>query len=322
MNILVTGGAGFIGSHFIRHLIKQRQVATIINYDVLTYAADLRALSDITSDSRYHFVKGDIVDDKTIETLIRKYHITHIINFAAESHVDRSIQDATAFYHSNVLGVVRLLKVLETLPKIRFLQVSTDEVYGPLKTTDKPVTEIASINPTSPYAASKAAGDLFVMAHYRTFKTAVLIARAANNYGPNQHWEKFIPKTIIRVQNDQSIPIYGTGEQIWDWLFVTDNCEALYRILINGTAGEIYNISAKQEKQNITVAELICQRLKKPLNRIEHVTDRLGHDYRYAMAPDKLTRELGWGASVTFTQGLNQTIAWYSKQLDSILKNH
>lgn len=314
MRLLVTGGAGFIGSNFIRQVLATHPDDVIINLDKLTYAGNLTSLASIADSPQYHFVQADINDVATVQKVVEQYRITHVVNFAAESHVDRSLTDSRPFYETNVLGVLNLLQVIRTHPEIRFLQVSTDEVYGDQQLTEPPVTESGQIKPSSPYAASKAAADLLVLADFRSYGLNVGISRSANNYGPYQHPEKLIPKLVTNGLREQPLPIYGSGENRRDWLFVLDNCTAIYRILRDGQAGRVYNIAAHQERTNNQVSQAIVTQLGLEPDVITHVADRLGHDLRYAMSSERLTTELGWQPSMSnFETGLQQTIVWYKQ---------
>ncbi|WP_461243529.1 dTDP-glucose 4,6-dehydratase [Secundilactobacillus muriivasis] len=314
MRLLVTGGAGFIGSNFIRQVLATHPNDVIINLDKLTYAGNLTSLVAIADSPRYHFIQADINDVATVQKVIEQYRITHVVNFAAESHVDRSLTDSRPFYETNVLGVLNLLQVIRTHPEIRFLQVSTDEVYGDQQLMEPPVTESGQIKPSSPYAASKAAADLLVLADFRSYGLNVGISRSANNYGPYQHPEKLIPKLVTNGLREQPLPIYGSGENRRDWLFVLDNCTAIYRILRDGQAGRVYNVAAHQERTNNQVSQAIITQLGLEAGATIHVSDRLGHDLRYAMSSERLTTELGWQPTMSnFEIGLQQTIVWYKQ---------
>lgn len=314
MRLLVTGGAGFIGSNFIRQVLATHPNDVIINLDKLTYAGNLTSLVAIADSPRYHFIQADINDVATVQKVVEQYRITHVVNFAAESHVDRSLTDSRPFYETNVLGVLNLLQVIRTHPEIRFLQVSTDEVYGDQQLTEPPVTESGQIKPSSPYAASKAAADLLVLADFRSYGLNVGISRSANNYGPYQHPEKLIPKLVTNGLREQPLPIYGSGKNRRDWLFVLDNCTAIYRILRDGQAGRVYNVAAHQERTNNQVSQAIITQLGLEAGAIIHVSDRLGHDLRYAMSSERLITELGWQPTMSnFEIGLQQTIVWYKQ---------
>lgn len=314
MRLLVTGGAGFIGSNFIRQVLATHPNDVIVNLDKLTYAGNLTSLAAIADSPQYHFIQADINDVATVQKVVEQYRITHVVNFAAESHVDRSLTDSRPFYETNVLGVLNLLQVIRTHPEIRFLQVSTDEVYGDQQLTETPVTESGQIKPSSPYAASKAAADLLVLADFRSYGLNVGISRSANNYGPYQHPEKLIPKLVTNGLRKQPLPIYGSGDNRRDWLFVLDNCTAIYRILRDGQAGRVYNVAAHQERTNNQVSQAIVTQLGLESDAIVHVSDRLGHDLRYAMSSERLTTELGWQPTMSnFENGLQQTIVWYKQ---------
>ncbi len=307
--ILVTGGAGFIGSNFIRYFLEEHPEDEVVNLDLLTYAGNLMNLQDIAGDKRYRFVHGNISDAEVVERILRQ-GIHAVINFAAESHVDRSIEDPTAFIHSNVLGTQSLLSTIQKYPVERFIQVSTDEVYGSLGPTGA-FTEETPLAPNSPYSASKAAADLLVRAHYETYNLPVLITRCSNNYGPYQFPEKVIPLFIMNAMADKPVPLYGDGLNVRDWLHVVDHCRAIDRVLEKGSVGEVYNIGGNNEKKNIEITRLILERLEKPESLIQYVTDRLGHDRRYAIDSGKIEKELGWEPLYAFEQGIDETIQWY-----------
>ena len=311
-NILVTGGAGFIGSNFIRYVLNHYNDCVIINYDKLTYAGNLANLEDVLTDfpDRYFFVKGDIADSSQVQQALEKYNVTRIVNFAAESHVDRSILDASPFLQTNVIGTHTLLETAQQFGIQRFLQVSTDEVYGSLKEGDF-ACDTSPLNPSNPYAASKAAGDMFVISYWKTFKLPILITRSSNNYGPYQFPEKFIPLMISNSIENKKLPIYGKGENIRDWIFVEDNCEAISQVLWNGQLGKIYNIGGDNQWRNIDVITLILELLCKPKNLITYVKDRIGHDFRYAMDYSHIINDVGWKPSTDFREGLQKTISWY-----------
>jgi dTDP-glucose 4,6-dehydratase len=309
MRILVTGGAGFIGSNFIRHLLANDPDCAVVNLDKLTYAGNLENLADIAGSPRYQFVKGSICDPELVDDLLGM-RLDAVVNFAAESHVDRSIQDARAFVETNVLGTEVLLDACRRRRIPRMVQVSTDEVYGSLGPVGR-FTEGSPLAPNSPYAASKAAADLLVNAYFHTYRLPVIISRSCNNYGPYQFPEKVIPLFITNALADEPLPLYGDGLHVRDWLHVEDHCEALTLILRQGREGESYNIGAESERANIDVARLILGALGRPDALIVHVTDRLGHDRRYAIDPTKLKRELQWTPRHTFEAGLLETIRWY-----------
>ena len=312
--ILVTGGCGFIGSNFIKHIIDQGNF--VCNLDNLTYAGNLENLSDIAGKRNYKFVKGDICDHKTVRKTLADHKIDTIINFAAESHVDRSILGPEIFTRTNVLGTQVLLDISRELWKKnsfkgnKFIQVSTDEVYGSLGKIGK-FREDTPLTANSPYSASKASADLLVMAYNHTFDYPAVISRCSNNYGPYQFPEKFIPLMIINALSGKRLPVYGDGLNVRDWLHVEDHCSAIATILKKGKIGEVYNIGGNNEWKNIDVVKAILRYLDQPVSILEYVTDRLGHDRRYAMDAKKITRELGWRPKHKFENGLKDTIKWY-----------
>ncbi len=322
-NMLITGGAGFIGSHFVRHMLANSS-CECINLDALTYAGRLENLEDIAENTRYHFVKGDICDKDLVGRLFQEYDIDTVVNFAAESHVDRSITQPDIFVKTNVLGTQTLLDCARDAWKldqenphctqykdgVKFLQVSTDEVYGALGKTGL-FTETTPLAPNSPYSASKASADLIVRAYHETFSLPVNITRCSNNYGPYQFPEKLIPLMISKAISNDKLPVYGDGLQIRDWLHVTDHCSAIQTVLLDGRKGEVYNIGGNNEKANIDIVKLILKQLGKSEDLIEHVEDRLGHDRRYAIDNTKITKELGWKPAYTFENGLRETVGWY-----------
>jgi dTDP-glucose 4,6-dehydratase len=310
MTILVTGGAGFIGSNFIHYMLETHPDYTIVNFDKLTYAGNLENLKSIENSPRYHFVKGDICNKQDVVNAIDKFSIDTIVNFAAESHVDRSIIGAAVFIETNVLGTQVLLDAAKENEIKKFLQVSTDEVYGSLGHDGK-FTEETSLHPNSPYAASKASADLLALAYNHTFGMPVLITRCSNNYGPYQFPEKLIPLMIASALNDKPLPVYGNGLNIRDWLHVRDHCEAIDVVLHKGISGEVYNIGGNNEWKNIDIVKLLLNKLNKPESLITYVTDRLGHDLRYAIDASKIKRELGWEPRYTFEHGIDETIRWY-----------
>lgn len=330
--ILITGGAGFIGSNFVHYMITHRDVR-IVNLDALTYAGNLDNVSDIEDSERYHFVKGDIGDRTLVEQLFKQYDIDIVVNFAAESHVDRSIEQPDLFLTTNILGTQVLLDVAkknwnlhgedkysrEYKSGVKFLQVSTDEVYGALGKTGRFV-ESMPLQPNSPYSASKASADLLVRAYHETYGLPVNITRCSNNYGPYQFPEKLIPLMINNCLHDKPLPVYGDGMQIRDWLHVQDHCSAIATVLEKGRDGEIYNIGGNNEKANIEIVKLILAALGKEETLIQHVKDRPGHDRRYAIDNTKITTELGWRPQYTFKQGIEETIRWYLTHQDWIEK--
>jgi len=311
-NLLITGGAGFIGSNFIRYMLETHPSYVIVNLDRLTYAGNLENLKDVAGHPQYHFVKGDICDQDLVESIVKQHNIDAIVNFAAESHVDRSILGAAPFIQTNILGTHVLLEVVKDLSVGRFLQVSTDEVYGSAP-ADFKFTEESLLNPSSPYAASKAAADLLALSYFRTFGTPVVISRCSNNYGPYQFPEKLIPLMISNAANNLPLPVYGDGLQIRDWIHVRDHCVALDLVLHSGRLGEIYNISAEDERKNLSVIRLILKKMGKPESLISFVLDRPGHDRRYAISAAKLRRELDWSPRTSFDEGLETTVDWYLK---------
>ena len=307
MKLLVTGGAGFIGSHFIRHMLCSRDVKRVINLDKLTYAGHLDNLKDLSSDRRYHFVRGDIAHAPLVDRLMPQ--VDAVVNFAAETHVDRSIHDASPFLRSNIIGTHVLLESARRAGIKRFLHVSTDEVYGSIPRGAARETSV--LDPSSPYSASKAAADHLVLSYFRTNGSPVLITRAANNYGPFQNPEKFLPLFITHALEGKPLPLYGDGRQVRDWLHVSDHCKGLERVLRKGRIGQIYNIGTGVGFQNMDVAKLLLKQLNRPASLMRHVTDRLGHDRRYAMSIQKISSELKWRPVISFRQGLNDLVLWY-----------
>lgn len=307
MKLLVTGGAGFIGSHFVRRMLQTSDIKLLVNLDKLTYAGHLDNIKDLTRDKRYRFVRGDINDVRLVERLLKG--MDALVNFAAETHVDRSIHNAAPFLQTNVAGTQVLLAAAKHLKLPRFLHISTDEVYGSIARGHARETD--PLNPSSPYAASKAAADLLVMSYATTFGLPVLITRAANNYGPYQYPEKFLPLFITHALEGQPLPLYGDGKNIRDWLHVSDHCAAIERVLRKGRVGEIYNIGTGVEYSNVDVAHVLLKRLGRSKSLIRYVPDRLGHDRRYAMSIAKISSELGWRPSTPFKEGFPQLIDWY-----------
>jgi len=322
--MLVTGGAGFIGSNFIHLMLKKHPDYKIINLDALTYAGNLENLKSAEGNPNYVFVKADIRDRAAVAGIFDKYRIDYVVNFAAESHVDRSITDPEIFLSTNIIGMQVLLETAKAHWKlepdnkysreyregVRFHQVSTDEVYGALGKNGMFV-ETMPLMPNSPYSASKSSADLIVRAYHETFGMPVTITRCSNNYGPYQFPEKFIPLMINNCMNDKPLPVYGDGMQIRDWLHVSDHCEAIDCVLHNGFNGEIYNVGGNNEKANIEIVRLIISTLGKSENLIKHVKDRPGHDRRYAIDNTKITTKLGWHPLYTFEDGMKETIEWY-----------
>ncbi|PKM94131.1 MAG: dTDP-glucose 4,6-dehydratase [Firmicutes bacterium HGW-Firmicutes-1] len=316
--ILITGGAGFIGSNFIHYILEKYPGYKIINYDALTYAGNLKNLSDIQSNPNYSFVKGHIADTQRIEIIFMR-GIDYVINFAAETHVDRSIQDSESFVVTNVLGVQTLLGLSKKYGVKKYLQVSTDEVYGSLS-DEGFFTEKTPLCPNNPYSASKAAADLLTLAYYKTYKFPVNITRCSNNYGPNQYPEKLMPLVILKAMNEDAIPIYGNGLNIRDWIHVEDHCRGIDLVLHNGKIGEVYNIGGNNEIDNLTIVKNILHIMSKNESLIQHVEDRLGHDYRYAIDASKIKEELGFKSEINFSVGLKSTINWYIKNASWFFK--
>jgi dTDP-glucose 4,6-dehydratase len=309
-SILVTGGAGFIGSNFIRMVLTEHPDCFVANLDKLTYAGNLENLAEFGSHRQYRFVHGDICDGALVARLIDEHHIDALVNFAAETHVDRSIAGPKVFLDTNVTGTLCLLEVARDKNLERFLQVSTDEVYGSLGAEGK-FTEQTPLSPNSPYSASKAAADHLVQAFGHTWGLRYNITRCSNNYGPYQFPEKLIPLMVHNALHDKELPVYGDGLQVRDWLYVHDHCTAIWRVLEQAPPGEIYNVGGCNEKTNLEIVHLILSRLGKPQTLIRHVKDRPGHDRRYAIDAGKIMRQLGWQPSVTFEQGIVRTIDWY-----------
>jgi len=321
--ILITGGAGFIGSHVVRRMVNRYPSYTIVNLDCLTYAGNLENLTDIEKKPNYRFVKVDITDAEAVEKVFVDFNIDSVIHLAAESHVDRSITDPVAFIKTNILGTVVLLNAARkqwanSFEGKRFYHISTDEVYGSLG-KEGMFTETTSYDPRSPYSASKASSDHIVRAYFHTYKLPVVISNCSNNYGPNQFPEKLIPLAINNIKTNKPIPIYGKGENIRDWLYVEDHASAIDTIFHNGKNGETYNVGGNNEWTNIDLIKLLCEVMDRKLNRqkgesaklITYVTDRAGHDLRYAIDSSKLKKDLGWGPSVQFPEGLEKTVDWY-----------
>lgn len=308
--ILVTGGAGFIGSNFVRMVLSEHPDCFVVNLDKLTYAGNLENLAGLLESPNHKFVKGDICDVALIEKIIEQNQIDTIINLAAESHVDRSINEPKVFIETNVTGTLTLLEAARDRKLERFIQISTDEVYGALGPQGK-FAEQTPLAPNSPYSASKAAADLLVTAFGHTWGVRYNITRCSNNYGPYQFPEKLIPLMINNALNEKELPVYGDGLYVRDWLYVYDHCTAIWQVLTKAPPGEIYNIGGCNEKTNLEVIGLILNRLGKPKSLIKHITDRPGHDRRYAIDASKITGELGWQPSVGFEEGINKTIDWY-----------
>ena len=313
MNLLVTGGLGFIGSNFIRLMLNRHDDCRILNLDAQGFGSNIQNLADYKDDRRYTFFRGDIADSSLVSSLVEKADL--VVNFAAETHVDRSISRPDSFLHSNVNGVFCLLEAIrDHNPSVRYVQISTDEVYGDILRGSS--TEDSTLRPSSPYSASKAAGDVFVLAYARTYGLEAMITRCTNNYGPYQFPEKLIPKTIIRAKEGLKIPIYGTGENVRDWIYVTDHCRAVEQVLNRGRRGEIYNISAGEERTNLFIAKFILEMLGKSEDQIEFVEDRPGHDARYSLDSSRIRKELGWRPERSFEEGLQTTVEWYLQNPD------
>lgn len=319
MNILVTGGAGFIGSNFIRHMLRESDQGStevqIVNLDLLTYAGNLDNMKDVEDDPRYHFIQGDIGNLELVEYIIRTYRIEGIVHCAAETHVDRSIHSAEPFVKTNVGGTLVLLDAAKNGGVKKFVHISTDEVYGSLGPTGS-FTEDSPLQPNSPYAASKAGSDLLVRSFHHTYGLSVNITRCSNNYGPYQFPEKLIPLMVTHAMQNIPLPIYGNGLQIRDWLHVDDHAEAIRLVLLHGVSGEIYNIGGRTERSNLEVVQTILTMLDKPNGMIRYVEDRLGHDRRYAIDPRKIERELGWKPKKSFEEGLRETVQWYAENTE------
>ena len=311
--ILVTGGAGFIGSNFVYYMLKKHHDLKIVCLDALTYAGNLETLNEAMKNQNFRFVKGDITDRALVFELFEEEKFDAVVNFAAESHVDRSIEDPEIFLKTNVLGTLVLLDACLKYGKIRYHQVSTDEVYGdlPLDRPDLFFTEETPIHTSSPYSASKASADLLTMAYYRTYGLPITISRCSNNYGPYHFPEKLIPLMITNALYGKSLPVYGEGKNVRDWLFVEDHCKAIDMILENGRLGEVYNIGGHNEKTNIEVVKTILKILGKDESLITYVKDRPGHDMRYAIDPTKIKNELGWYPETSFDEGIKKTVDWY-----------
>lgn len=319
--LLITGGAGFIGSNFIRFLLNNSEYS-VINYDLLTYSGNLGNLIDIQNDKRYSFINGDICDRNKLTEILQYNKIDGIINFAAESHVDRSILDSQPFVHSNINGVVTLMDISRQYGISRFLQISTDEVYGSAN-EDQTFTEDSNLIPNSPYSASKAAADLMVHSYIKTHNFPAIITRSSNNFGPYQYPEKFIPLIINNALEGKKIPIYGDGLNIRDWIFVEDNCRGIFEVFQKGKIGEIYNIAANNERTNLEIVRLILKLMNKSTDLIEFVKDRPAHDKRYSISAEKVKTEIGWFVTRDFEESLEYTIDWYIKNkiwLESITK--
>lgn len=313
MTLLVTGGAGFIGSNFVFYWLKHYPEDRIICLDKLTYAGNIDTLRCLEGRENFRFARMDVCDRTAVDLLFAEEHPDTVVHFAAESHVDRSIDDPEIFLRTNILGTTVLMDTCRKYGLIRFHQVSTDEVYGdlPLDQPEVFFTEETPIRPSSPYSASKASADLLAQAYHRTYGLPATISRCSNNYGPYQFPEKLIPLMITNALQDKPLPVYGTGRNVRDWLYVEDHCKAIDLILRQGRAGEVYNVGGHNERRNIDIVRLICQELGKPESLITYVEDRKGHDLRYAIDPAKIHHELGWLPETTFEDGIKQTICWY-----------
>ena len=313
MNIIVTGGAGFIGANFVYYELEKHPEDRIICLDKLTYAGNLETLEEAMKNPNFRFVKGDIADKEFVEKLFEEEKPDIVVNFAAESHVDRSIEDPGIFLRTNILGTQVLMDACRKYGIKRYHQVSTDEVYGdlPLDRQDLFFTEETPIHTSSPYSSSKAGADLLVLAYHRTYGLPVTITRCSNNYGPYHFPEKLIPLMISRALADESLPVYGKGENVRDWLYVKDHCAAIDLVMREGKVGEVYNVGGHNEKSNLEVVKIILEKLGKPESLITYVTDRPGHDMRYAIDPTKIHNELGWLPETKFEDGIEQTIEWY-----------
>ena len=313
MKILVTGGAGFIGCNFVYYMLEKYPDYEIVCLDALTYAGNLKSLDKAMENPKFKFVKGSISDKDFVDALFADEQFDVVVNFAAESHVDRSIENPFIFLETNIMGTACLLEASKKYGVKRFHQVSTDEVYGdlPLDRPDLFFTEDTPIHTSSPYSSSKASADLLTLAFHRTYGLPVTISRCSNNYGPYQFPEKLIPLMIVRAQENQSLPVYGEGLNVRDWLYVEDHCKAIDMIIHNGRVGEVYNVGGHNEKQNIEVVRTLLKALDKPESLITYVKDRAGHDLRYAIDPTKISNELGWLPETKFDDGMAKTIQWY-----------
>jgi len=308
MKVLVTGGLGFIGSNFLRYILDKYSDVEVVNVDAMKYGSNPNNLRDIESDERYSFVKGDISDYELMSEVVRDVDV--VVNHAAESHVDRSISNPYSFLQSNVIGVFTILEALrKNNPEAKLVHISTDEVYGDI--VEGSFKEEDRLKPSSPYSASKAAADMFVLAYVRTYSLHAMITRCTNNYGPYQFPEKLIPKTIIRASMNLKLPIYGTGKNVRDWIYVLDHCEAVDLVMREGERGEIYNISSGEEKTNLEVVKTILDLMGKDESLIEFVEDRPGHDLRYSLDSSKIREELGWKPKHSFKEGIKKTVEWY-----------
>lgn len=318
MNIIITGGAGFIGSNFVFHMLQFHPEDRIICLDKLTYAGNLSTLAPVMDKPNFRFVKADICDRQAVYQLFEEEKPDMVVNFAAESHVDRSIENPSIFLETNIMGTAVLMDACRKYGIQRYHQVSTDEVYGdlPLDRPDLFFTETTPIHTSSPYSSSKASADLLVLAYHRTYGLPVTISRCSNNYGPYHFPEKLIPLMIINALHDKPLPVYGDGLNVRDWLYVEDHCRAIDLIIHKGTVGEVYNVGGHNEMKNIDIVKLICHALHKPESLIQYVTDRKGHDRRYAIDPTKIHDELGWLPETKFADGIQKTIQWYLQHED------
>lgn len=318
MKILVTGGAGFIGANFVYYMLEHHPEDEIICLDLLTYAGNLQTLDAAMQNPKFKFVKGDIADRPFVFDLFRKEKPDVVVNFAAESHVDRSIENPEVFLTTNILGTSILMDASREIGVQRYHQISTDEVYGdlPLDRPELMFTEETPLHTSSPYSSSKAGADLLVMAYHRTYGLPVTMTRCSNNYGPYHFPEKLIPLIITRALDDQSIPVYGTGANVRDWLYVGDHCSAIDLVLRKGKVGEVYNVGGHNERSNLDVVKAVLRELGKPESLITYVTDRKGHDRRYAIDPTKIENELGWQPTYRFDEGIKVTVAWYLAHKD------
>ena len=316
MNLLITGGCGFIGSNFIEMVLQRKRefVSKVVNLDALTYAGSLDNTREFEDDEKYFFEQVNLRNQSQVSEVFKKHNITHVVHLAAESHVDNSIEDPSEFIQSNVVGTFNLLKLSKEAGVKRFHHVSTDEVYGELGEDGK-FNESTPYNPHNPYSASKAASDFLVKSYFHTYGFPITISNCSNNYGPRQHAEKFIPTVINSILNKRTIPLYGEGLNIRDWIYVEDHCEGIWDVFTNGEVGETYCIGSNCEKRNIDVIRVICSLLQvNPTDCIEYVTDRLGHDFRYAIDSAKIEKELAWKPKTTFQLGLEKTIGWYHER--------
>ena len=313
MKIIITGGAGFIGGNFVHYMVNKYPNDQFICLDLLTYAGNLATIEQVMDKDNFKFIKGDIADRKLVYEIFENENPDIIVNFAAESHVDRSIENPEVFLQTNVIGTSVLLDACRKYGITRYHQVSTDEVYGdlPLDRPDLFFTEETPIHTSSPYSASKASADLLVQAYHRTFDVPITISRCSNNYGPYHYPEKLIPLMIKNALEDKSLPVYGKGENVRDWLYVEDHCVAIDLIIRKGKVGEVYNIGGHNEKTNLEVVKIILKELNKPESLITYVADRLGHDLRYAIDPTKMQQQLNWQPTTTFEEGIKKTIKWY-----------